>query len=344
MAGPSTEGARDDRRLRLGVISTARIGVDRVLPSARHARRVDVVAIASRDLATARQAAERLAIPRAYGSYEELLRDPDVDAVYNPLPNSLHADWTVAAAEAGKHVLCEKPLAPSVEGARRMVDACRRHGVVLMEAFMYRHHPQHAAAFSLLRREGVGELRHVRASFTFRHANPRGNIRFMPELGGGALMDVGCYTVNLARWAAGAEPVAVQAVQRVSDEFGVDIGVSMLLEFPNGLAATLDAGFDRAGGGKYELVAEGGTVTVPNAFTPGPLPLAVTLQLADRSETTVRVEAAHQYALELDHFAESVVSGALEPPAEDGLANTAVVEAVRRAMREGSRVLVEKVS
>lgn len=327
-------------RLRLGGVGVARIALDRVLPSARFAQRVEVVAIASRDLAKARRAADQLAIPRAYGSYDALLRDADVDAVYNPLPNSLHAPWTIAAAEAGKHVLCEKPLAVSTEEARRMVDACRRNGVVVMDAFMYRHHPQHRVAFDLLRREGVGRLRHIRASFTYLHTSPRGNVRFAPELAGGALMDVGCYAINLARWAAGEEPLSVHAVQRESAEFGVDVSVSMLLEFPGGLAATLDAGFDRIGGGTYELVAERGTVTVPDAFTPAAHPVAVTLKLSDRSET-VRVDPAHQYSLELDHFAESVFEGALKEPAEDGLANTAVVEAARRSMQERRRVLIE---
>jgi len=334
--------ASGSAKLRLGVLGCAGIATGRVLPAARYAKRVDVVAIASRDIDRARSTASRFNIPRAHGSYEALLRDEGVDAIYNPLPNSLHAAWTVAAAEAGKHVLCEKPLSVTLREGRTMVTACEQHHVQLMEAFMYRHHPQHAVAREFLQRPDMGKLVHVRSSFSFVLGKPQGNIRLMPDLAGGALMDVGCYTINLARWMVGSEPQAVQAWQRDAVGAGVDTTVAMLLEFADGQAATLDASFDKYGGGRYELVCEYGMVSVGAAFTPGAAPVTVTCEQGERVETR-RVTSIDQYALELDHFAAIVLDGIPRSPAENGLANMAVVDAVHRAMATGARVDVEVV-
>ena len=190
--------------LRWGVLSTASIAVGKVIPGMRASRRTEVLAIASRDLARAEATARSLGIPRAYGSYEELLADPDVDAVYLPLPNHLHAAWTIAAARAGKHVLCEKPLSLTAAEAQEMVDACREAGVVLMEAFMYRLHPSWQAVRDILASGRIGRLRAIDSWFSYHNVDPE-DIRNIAAYGGGALYDIGCYCVNLSRMLFGTE-------------------------------------------------------------------------------------------------------------------------------------------
>jgi predicted dehydrogenase len=224
-----------DRVLRWGVLSTANIN-RKVIPGTKAADRCEVVAIASRDLRPASRAAAEHEIPRAHGSYEALLSDPDVDAVYNPLPNHLHAEWTIAAARAGKHVLCEKPLAMNAAEAERMVEACDAAGVVLMEAFMYRLHPSWEAVRDLVRSGRIGELRSVQSWFSYFNDDPT-NIRNIAEAGGGALYDIGCYTVNLSRMLFGSEPSKIQASMTFDEAMGVDVLTSAILEFGRGVAA-----------------------------------------------------------------------------------------------------------
>ena len=197
-------------RLRFGIIGTAKIA-RRVVPGIAAADRCEVVAVGSRDAGTAQAFAGELGIPRAHGSYEALLADPEVDAVYIPLPNHLHAPWAIRAAEAGKHVLCEKPLATTVADAERMARRAERAGVVLMEAFMYRHHPSWVALRELVADGRIGRLMSVQTWFSFYNDDPT-NIRNIPEAGGGALFDIGCYAVNLSRMLFDAEPTTVARV------------------------------------------------------------------------------------------------------------------------------------
>src|SRR5688572_4269027 len=208
--------------LRMGILSTANIATVKVIPGMRRAERVDVVAIASRDAARSRAVADRLGIPTAHGSYEGLLADPDVDAVYIPLPNHLHAEWTIAAARAGKHVLCEKPLAMTAADAERMVEACRAAGVLFMEAFMYRLHPSWLAARELVASGRIGRLVAVQTWFSFFNDDPA-NIRNVQAFGGGALFDIGCYAVNLSRMLFDAEPDRVAAAVVRDPASGVDV-------------------------------------------------------------------------------------------------------------------------
>src|SRR2546428_6081014 len=217
-------------RLRWGTTSTARIGIRRVIPALRRSRTGTAVAIASRDLARAREIAAKFQIPRAHGSYEALLADPDVDAVYNPLPNTLHPEWTIRAARAGKHVLCEKPLAIDARQAQTMVDAGRAAGVLLQEAFMYRFHPQITELRRLVASGAVGVPWLARSAFTF-SVGSDDDIRLNPALGGGGLLDVGCYCVSISRLLMG-EPKAVTASGAF--EHGVDVRLAGLLSFAAG--------------------------------------------------------------------------------------------------------------
>ncbi len=221
--------------LRWGILSTAKIGVRNVIPGIQAADRCEVTSIASRDGGRASDVAESLGIPRAHGSYEELLADPEVDAIYIPLPNHLHAEWTIASARAGKHVLCEKPLAMTSGQAQEMVDVCASEGVRLMEAFMYRLHPSWQAVREMVASGRIGSLRAVQSWFSYFNDDPT-NIRNVAAFGGGALMDIGCYSVNLSRMLFDGEPLGVEASVSRDPTTGVDVLTSAILEFESGVA------------------------------------------------------------------------------------------------------------
>ena len=223
-------------KVRWGVLSTARIATEKVIPGIRRSATGEVVAIASRDVGRARAAADELGIPRSHGSYEALLADPAVDAVYVPLPNHLHAEWSIRALEAGKHVLCEKPLALSAADAGRMADAATASGRLLMEAFMYRHHPSWIAVQELVAGGRIGRLQAVDSWFSYFLDDPA-NIRNVLEYGGGALYDIGCYSVSLSRLLFGAEPDEVSAAIVRDPVSGVDILTTGHMTFPGGLAS-----------------------------------------------------------------------------------------------------------
>src|SRR5205814_1398220 len=220
-------------KVRWGVLSAAAIGVKKVIPAMQRSAESEIIAIASRDAGRAADAAAALGIPKAYGSYEELLADPDVEAIYNPLPNHMHAPWSIRAAEAGKHVLCEKPLALSVAECRTMIEARDRTGVKLGEAFMVRTHPQWLRAREIVRSGEIGDVRAVMAAFSFFNRDAK-NIRNVPEWGGGALMDIGCYAIQFSRFMFGQEPTRVVGLIERDPEMGIDRLSSAALEFPSG--------------------------------------------------------------------------------------------------------------
>ncbi|BDE08029.1 deoxyfructose oxidoreductase [Vulcanimicrobium alpinum] len=324
-----------ERRIRWGVLSTANIGLKRFIPGAAASRNGVVTAIASRDAARARDAATRLGIAHAYGSYEELLADPEIDAIYNPLPNSLHAEWTLATASAGKHVLCEKPLAIDAAQAQQMIDGCRERGVLLMEAFMYRFHPQHARVRALRDAGAIGELRAVRSAFTFQlEPFPPQNVRLRSELAGGALMDVGCYAVNAARMLFGEEPQWASAQWDHRAEFGVEVTLAGVLGFSDARMAAFDCGFRAWGQGSYAAVGTRGQIDVPNAFVPnGETTIVVSDGSGRRTET---VPAVDQYQLEAEEFADAILNDRpLRIPPDDALGTLRAIEALRASARAG---------
>jgi predicted dehydrogenase len=319
--------------LRWGVLSTARIGTTMVVPAMQAADRCRVTAIASRSADRARECAEALGIERAHGSYEDLLADPDVDAVYIPLPNHLHATWTIAAATAGKHVLCEKPLALSAADAQRMVDACAEADVLLMEAFMYRLHPSWVAVRELVRSGRIGEVRAVEVWFSYYNDDPA-NIRNILDVGGGALWDVGCYGVNAARLVFDAEPVRVEAAVRRDPTSGVDVLSSALLEFSDG-TATVTCSTRVEPDQRVHIYGERGRVSVGIPFNiPPDLPTEVFVTHGgkppvDPNTDTLRFEPANQYTIQAEAFARSVLDGEPSPiPPADGVANTRALERI----------------
>ena len=223
-------------KIRWGVLSTANIGVAKVLPAMQRGAHCDVTAIASRDLSKAQATARQLGIPKAYGSYEELLADPEIDAIYNPLPNHLHVPWSIKAIEAGKHVLCEKPIALTTAEAQTLADAARQHPQLkVMEAFMYRHHPQWQRARQIVAAGGIGELRTIQSIFSYYNDDP-GNIRNQADIGGGGLMDIGCYNISISRFIFDAEPQRVCGIVEYDPQFKTDRLASGMLDFGRGTA------------------------------------------------------------------------------------------------------------
>src|SRR5438067_6711718 len=224
------------RKIRWGVLSTARIGINQVIPAMQQGTYSEVTAIASRQQERADSVAQQLAIARAYGSYAELLADPDVDAVYIPLPNEQHVPWSIKALEAGKHVLCEKPIALSADEARTLLDAASRYpDLKVMEAFMYRHHPQWQRTKELVAGGAVGEVHTIQSFFSYSNLDPA-NIRNRAEHGGGGLMDIGCYNISLSRFIFGEEPTRVCSVVEYDPRFNTDRLVSAVREFSRGTA------------------------------------------------------------------------------------------------------------
>ena len=322
-------------RLRVGILSTAKIN-DAILEGARASAGAEVVAVASRDRGRAEAYAAEKGIPRAHGSYEELLADEAVEAVYVPLPNSMHLPWSEQALAAGKHVLCEKPLSPRAADVEAAFDAAQRAGRILMEAFMWRYHPSTDAIVRLVADGAIGRLRVVRAAFGFTLDPGADNVRWASELEGGALMDVGCYCVSALRLLAG-EPTRVSA-ERVDGGSGVDARMAGVLRFGGDVLGTFDCAFDvpyRAG---IEVVGETGTIVSLDPWH-GQDP-DVRIQRSDAGEAEdVPVEAANPYALELDDLARAVRSGA-EPRLgrADAVGQARAIEALYRAAAAGRAV------
>ena len=325
--------------LRWGILSTAGIATEKTIPGIRRAARCEVVAIGSRDVERARAVAGRHGIARVHGSYEALLADPDVDAVYIPLPNHLHAEWTIAAARAGKHVLCEKPLAMTASEAQRMIEACRAEGVTLMEAFMYRLHPSWVAVRALVASGRIGRLTAVSSWFSYYNDDPA-NIRNIREYGGGALFDIGCYSVNLSRMLFGAEPTRVEASIVRDTASGVDVLTSGLLEFPGGVA-TFTCSTRAEPDQQVHVYGTDGRISVGIPFNiPPDRPTHVYLTaggdppVAPATET-LTFEPADPYAVEAERFAAAILDGGpLPTPPEDAVDNLRVIERLFGAVVE----------
>ena len=323
------------RVVRWGILSTANIGVRKVIPATQKAERCEVVAIASRDGERAARTAAELGIPRAHEGYESLLSDPEVDAVYIPLPNSEHAAWTIAAARAGKHVLCEKPLAMTAAEAEEMVGACANEGVLLMEAFMYRLHPSWEAVRDLVASGRIGRVRAVQSWFSYFNDDP-GNIRNVPELGGGALYDIGCYCINLSRMLFAGEPTGIEA-SVMRDATGTDVLTSAILAFDDDVAAftcSTRAEPDQ----RVHIYGTEGRISIGIPFNiPPDRPAEITVTAGgdppvSPASETLTFAAADEYTIQAERFANAVLDGRPLPiPPEDAIGNLRVIDAIFRA-------------
>ena len=322
-----------------GIISTAMIGVERVIPAMQQGELSRIRAIASRDLATARRAGDSLGIPKAYGSYEELLADPEIEAVYNPLPNDMHLDWSTKAAEAGKHVLCEKPLALNAAEAAEMIAVRDRTGVLMEEAFMVRNHPQWLQVRTLVRDGEIGELRAVQGSFAYMNVDPD-DIRNKPETGGGTLYDQGSYLITLSRFVFEDEPRRVVALMDRDEAFGTDRLTSALLDFPRGQASI----FCTTQAARYQRFHVFGTegwiaIEIPVAMPPETAPriwIGGDAYPGHEAKQELSFGPVNQYTLQGDRFSRLIRTGeATEWPLETALGNMAVIDALFRSAENG---------
>ena len=317
--------------VRWGILSTADIARKKVIPGMRRAGKTRVDAIASRDAGTARRVADELGIPRAHGSYEALLADPEIDAIYIPLPNHLHAEWTIAAARAGKHILCEKPIAMDVGEAERMAAAADDAGVLLMEAFMYRLHPSWVAVRELVQGGRIGRLTAVQSWFSYYNDDPA-NIRNILEAGGGALYDIGCYSINLSRMLFDAEPDRVEGIVVRDPSGGIDTLTSGILGFGSGIASftcSTRAEDDQ----RVHVYGTSGRISIEIPFNiPPDRPTRVHVTaggdppVAPQTET-LTFATADPYTVEADAFAVAVLEDRPVPvPPSDAVANLRVIE------------------
>jgi xylose dehydrogenase (NAD/NADP) len=312
--------------VRWGILSTARINQN-VLDSARATAEADVIAVASRDQARGDAYAREHGITRAYGSYDELLADTDVEAVYNSLPNSMHAEWSVRALEAGKHVLCEKPLGRRPDEVERAFDVADEAGLLLMEAFMYRHHAQTRRLAEVVAAGAIGELRQLSSSFSFTIANPK-DVRLQPELDGGALMDLGCYCISSCRLLAG-EPREVFGFQHLGPS-GVDLRFDGLLRFAGDVLAEFHCAFDLPYGAGLEAIGSDGRVVVREPFRCSDPHLEL-------NGERVEVEDLDRYLLQLENFSQAV-RGEAEPllGRTDALGQARTIAALYRSAETGA--------
>jgi predicted dehydrogenase len=325
--------------LRWGVLGAARIATTKVIPAMQRCTSATVMAIASRDLAKAQEAAASLGIAKAYGSYEALLADPDVEVIYNPLPNHLHVPWTVRAAEAGKHVLCEKPIALSVAETTQLLRTRDRTGMHIQEAFMIRTHPQWLAAVDAVRSGRLGELRAIVGCFSYFNRDPV-NIRNVAPYGGGALMDIGCYLVHTARWLFDTEPRRVAGAVERDPAFGVDRLTSLLLDFGSGHAAGT-CGTQMVPYQRVQILGSTGRLEIEIPFN-APPDRPCRIHLDDGADvfgggmTTAELDSCDQYTLQGDLFSKAILERTGTPyPLEDSTRNMAVIEAVFRSAESG---------
>jgi predicted dehydrogenase len=326
-------------KLRWGVLSTASIGRTKVIPAMQQGQYSSVIAIASRNLAKAQQAATALGIPTAYGSYEELLSDPNIDAIYNPLPNQLHVPWTIKAAEAGKHVLCEKPLSLTAAEAESLLAVRSRTGVKIGEAFMIRSYPQWLRLRELLAEDRIGELRSIVGFFSYFDTEPSG-ITNQVECGGGALMDIGCYLVHASRFAFAQQPTRVVALIDRDPQMRIDRLTSAILDFPSGQSiftcSTQLVPYQR-----IHFLGTRGRIEIEIPFN-APADRPTRLFIDDSGDlfgggiTTETFPVCDQYTLEGDAFSKAVLEDTEVPvPVEDAIKNMAVIEAIVSSANSG---------
>ena len=322
-----------------GVLGVAKIATEKVIPAMQRGEVSRIHAIASRDAGRAHAAAAKLGIPKAYGSYEALLADSEIEAIYNPLPNELHVPWTEKALAAGKHVLCEKPIALDAGESRQLIGARDRSGKLLAEAFMVRFHPQWLRAREIARSGEIGEIGAIQTMFAYRLVDPT-NIRNRPP-GGGGLYDIGCYAIATARYIFGAEPIRLAAALDIDPRFGTDRLASAVIEFPGGRHLTFSAGTQLAGHQRVTIAGSEGRIELPIPFNaPIDRPTRITvdsgIDLVGSGARSEEFATCDQYTLQGDAFSRAIRGeGVWEFPIEDAVANMKVIDACFRAARSG---------
>lgn len=315
------------KKVRWGILSTAKIGVVKVIPAMQTSDVLEISAISSRNLASAKEAAKKLNIPKAYGSYEELLADPDIDAVYNPLPNHMHLEWTIKAIQAGKHVLCEKPVGLSVAEAETMLAEANNHPELkVMEAFMYRFHPQWQKAKALLKEGSIGELKTIQSFFSYYNVDPN-NIRNRFDVGGGGMLDIGCYCISLARFIFESEPKRVVATIEHDPVLKTDIKASGILDFGTG-TSTFTCSTQLSPYQRVNICGSKGRIEIEIPFNAPPdKPTKLWLTTAEGTQE-FQFDICDQYAIQGDLFSNAILKNTEVPtPFQDAVNNMKVIEA-----------------
>jgi xylose dehydrogenase (NAD/NADP) len=332
-----------NNKVRWGILGAAGIAYKAILPALKVSEFAEATAIASRDSKKAAATAEEFGVLQVYQDYVSLLEDPHIDAVYIPLPNTFHAEWTIKAAEQGKHVLCEKPAALTAAEVKRMSETCKRNGVLFAEAFMYQHHPRYERVRELLANQEIGVIRSIQASFTYNKTGQTDNIRFQSEVGGGALYDVGCYPIHAARLLLGLEPLAATCNSVFfAEDKAVDIMTSGLIQFPNGISLTFDCGMLAEPRNRLEIVGDKGRIEIPDAFNCNPL--SSKIRIIQNKE--LRLESfgpADHYELQINDFSKKILSeNPLDYQTNDAILNATVIEACALSMKSGLRTQIQK--
>lgn len=321
-----------------GVISTANIAQQQLIPAIGRASNAELVAISSRG-SQVHAVASKLGVSKAYESYEELLNDPDIEAVYIPLPNHLHKEWVFKAAKQGKHVLCEKPVSLTAQEAEEMVEICRENNVKFMEAFMYQLHPQHKRVKEIMSSGEIGDIKLIKSSHSFYMQSRENKFRMDKTMGGGSLYDVGCYSIHAIRYLLDTEPISVQCSAELDPETGVDMSAFGYLNMGGGVRAMFDCSFDMTERNEYEIIGTKGTIKVPFAFRPdnnGGVGKIIT-QVADM----VREENIYGdlYRLEVEHFSDAIKGNSdLEVTGISTINNMRVIEACYQSIQSGELV------
>lgn len=325
--------------MKWGVLGVAAIAVKKVIPAMQKGAWSEVTAIASRDLKKAQQAARALGITRAYGSYEELLADPEIEAVYNPLPNHLHVPWSIKAAEAGKHVLCEKPISLTVSEAQALLSARDRTGVKIGEAFMVKTHPQWLRTRELIRTGAIGDLRAIVGAFSYFNRDPQ-NVRNVAEWGGGGLLDIGCYPITTSRFLFGGEPRQVTGLIERDPEFKIDRLTSAILDFPSG-QSVFTCSTQLVPYQRMQILGTKGRIEIKIPFNaPNDRPCEILVDdgrdVFGGGITKELIPTCDQYTIQCDAFSRAIREGTEVPvPLEDAIANMAVIEAVFQSAETG---------
>lgn len=325
-------------KVRWGVLSTAKIGLDKVIPAMQKGQFSEITAIASRNIAKADAAAAKLNIPKTYGSYEELLFDPEIDAIYIALPNHMHVSWSIKALEAGKHVLCEKPIGLSGAEAKDLLKAAQaKPHLKVMEAFMYRFHPQWQQSKKMVEEGHIGELKTVQSFFSYYNVNPD-NIRNIPEAGGGGLMDIGCYCISLSRFIFGSEPKRAQGFVEFDPVLKTDRMASGILDFSPGMA-TFTCSTQLMPYQRVNILGDKGRIEIEIPFNALPdKPMRLWLHSATGTEEMV-FDVCDQYTIQGDLFSKAIINNTSVPtPLEDAVSNMMVIESIFESAEKGTWV------
>lgn len=325
-------------KIRWGILSTANIAQTQLIPAIVRAENAELAAISSRG-SKVHAIASALSIPKAYESYEELLNDPEIDAVYIPLPNHLHKEWVFKAAKQGKHILCEKPIALTAQEAAEMVQICHEQNVLFMEGFMYQLHPQHKRVKEILTSGEIGDIKLIKSSHSFYFENRANDIRMNKDMGGGSLYDVGCYSIHAIRYLSDAEPIKVHASAEIDATTGVDTSAFGYLKLNNGWNAIFDCSFDMTGRNEYEIIGTKGTIKVPFAFRPDFNGGIGRIIIEGNGMTSEEKVYGDLYRLEVEHFSNAILTNT--SPEITGLStinNMHAIEACYQSIRTGQFV------